>query len=77
MRLSFTLLGVAILFGVVLFIFQPKNVEGPRVKPVRITEGGFPYGGSTQRSRSLSQRAKRAALATTCSARTLRRSTAI
>ena len=44
MRLSFTLLGVAILFGVVLFIFQPKNVEGPRVKPVRITEGGFPYG---------------------------------
>ena len=43
MRLSLILLGVMMSLGVVLFIFQPKNVEGPRVTPVVVKQKGFPY----------------------------------
>jgi hypothetical protein len=43
MKLSVTLLVIAISLGVILFLFQPKNVVGPRVKSVPITEEGFPY----------------------------------
>lgn len=43
MRLSYTLLGITIFLGVILFTFQPKNVEGPRVTPVKVAERGFPF----------------------------------
>ncbi|MAD60458.1 MAG: hypothetical protein CMH49_02945 [Myxococcales bacterium] len=43
MRNSLILLSIAILVGLGLFIFQPKNVEGPRVSPQIIKTKGFPY----------------------------------
>lgn len=43
MRLSLILLGVMMSLGVVLFTFQPKNIEGPRVTPVVLKQKGFPY----------------------------------
>lgn len=43
MRLSLILIGVMISLGVVLFIFQPKNIVGPRVTPVPVKQKDFPY----------------------------------
>lgn len=43
MKNSLILLGVALIVGVSLFIFQPKNIEGPRVKAQAIKSKNFPY----------------------------------
>ncbi len=43
MRSSLLLLSVALTLGVALFIFRPKNIEGPRAPAIPITGSGFPY----------------------------------
>jgi hypothetical protein len=43
MKATLGLLSISLLIGVLLFVFRPKNIEGPRAKPNVIKELGFPY----------------------------------
>ena len=43
MRSTLILLGVTLTIGTALFIFRPKNIEGPRAKIVKVEGLGFPY----------------------------------
>ena len=43
MRTTLSLLGFALLIGILLFTFRPKNITGPRAKAVAIKQLGFPY----------------------------------
>lgn len=43
MRSTLMLLGITLFMAVTLFIFRPKNVEGPRAELVKVQGKGFPF----------------------------------
>lgn len=43
MKLSLILLSIALILGIGLFTFRPKNIEGPRVLAQKVEGKGFPY----------------------------------